>query len=796
MVYPYDPMEGAAEFPLNSIARFEHVSPAGTVTAIAEKAAGVTEFAILSPGNNPSLLGEGLLRYSYLRNGVVPTLPLPKLVRLTLVYGAGAQTGVDRYLYLRLPQDGYPDNPVRHALWYSNYSVYFTADGTPYFVTGGCAMPVQHLSETQFTPTQISEQIRTTDGIEAKIDEAKNYARQAESYAASLYRTFASNVLDLPAVVFSGVIPSDGSYIEIKARNHGPLNQDNTTLGAVTSTGWVRDAGWTDQNVGKRLIIVRVSGAVPAGTLIITPDSGAPVAVNIPAGYLNASLVLRDGTLTGEDWGGGAVEAEAAAPRRVATGSAINAVAEARTGTTFSEVGTATSGTYASTYYADGTAEIVTAVAGQIDHGYQFTVPSGSVPVAVNVAGHLVDAGAAVINLYAYNFLSSAWNKIKSAIFVGAAGATRTEVAVPLIASHVSAEKVRLRFQATGLAAGDALHIDRISVGYALTAQGTRNAMALASTAAATAGGGGVAIESAPGALEATSVVGANTIQEIVDALAPIDAGADTVTLTIRDAAGVLVPDCRVWITSDPAGAVLASGAKYSGDDGTVPCLLTDGVEYYCWRRKLGMDFTPNPVAFTAVADAVQPPVLPVATDTVITAFGDSKTDGDSWLALLVASLNSVTEHATALPVIAHAGATSAYWYNNLAPALAAFQGTPTHVLVNLGVNDATSQLTEAEFKAYFGAELDQFHAKWPLAQVGVARVWKRQAPTKCATVNGWIDNVLATRADWTFDGPDESVWLAANPSVLTVDGIHYSDPAGEAENAAQWLAAKIAAGV
>jgi hypothetical protein len=84
---------------------------------------------------------------------------------------------------------------------------------------------------------------------------------------------------------------------------------------------------------------------------------------------------------------------------------------------------------------------------------------------------------------------------------------------------------------------------------------------------------------------------------------AAVGGGADSVTLTINDDQGAPIPGCSVWITSDLAGTVVIAGTLLTNDAGQVAFRLTDGVTYYCWRRKAGMNFAVNPAPFVAVED-------------------------------------------------------------------------------------------------------------------------------------------------------------------------------------------------
>lgn len=134
------------------------------------------------------------------------------------------------------------------------------------------------------------------------------------------------------------------------------------------------------------------------------------------------------------------------------------------------------------------------------------------------------------------------------------------------------------------------------------------------------------------------------------------------------------------------------------------------------------------------------------------------------------------------------------YWAANIDAALAVHP-LPSlcgrFVLVNIGVNEIG--IEEASFKTNLAYILDALHAKWPLAQVVVDHIWKRGATAGCIEMNGWIDAVIADgRESWTMPGADETVWLEGGDdgATMTVDGTHYSIPAGQAEKAAQEKAA------
>jgi hypothetical protein len=108
-------------------------------------------------------------------------------------------------------------------------------------------------------------------------------------------------------------------------------------------------------------------------------------------------------------------------------------------------------------------------------------------------------------------------------------------------------------------------------------------------------------------------------------------------------------------------------------------------------------------------------------------------------------------------------------------------------VLYNIGVNDF-STATQSQWIADMETTLDAIHAQWPAAIVYIAKPWKRTFDATADTFAGWIETIVAARA-FARVGFDERSWLkgADNGNTMTRDGVHYSDPTGEAQAASQW---------
>lgn len=66
--------------------------------------------------------------------------------------------------------------------------------------------------------------------------------------------------------------------------------------------------------------------------------------------------------------------------------------------------------------------------------------------------------------------------------------------------------------------------------------------------------------------------------------------GASPCTLVIEAPAGRAVADADVWVSSDAAGAQVVAGTLQTNSVGRVRLLLDDGVTYYLWMQKDGIN--------------------------------------------------------------------------------------------------------------------------------------------------------------------------------------------------------------
>lgn len=176
--------------------------------------------------------------------------------------------------------------------------------------------------------------------------------------------------------------------------------------------------------------------------------------------------------------------------------------------------------------------------------------------------------------------------------------------------------------------------------------------------------------------------------------------------------------------------------------------------------------------------------------DLKITTMGDSKTAADVFQSHLKRGLENTTllRSVALSPVKLATGGWTVSQLDSATDAwIAGASDTPTHVLINIGVNDVPGT-SQASFKASLASVLDKVHAAWPSAQILVMRVWKQGFDSGCDNLATWISDVLATRGPWAAVGPDERVFLklSDNGVSLTSDGVHPNN-SGYVYTAREW---------
>jgi hypothetical protein len=117
--------------------------------------------------------------------------------------------------------------------------------------------------------------------------------------------------------------------------------------------------------------------------------------------------------------------------------------------------------------------------------------------------------------------------------------------------------------------------------------------------------------------------------------------------------------------------------------------------------------------------------------------------------------------------------------------------GTVTRIAINLGVNEIITTLpAEATWKADYTSIIDSLRAKWPTAEIWLAKPWAQGEGANSDTIAGWIDDIVGGYVSGVAVGPDERTWLenGDDGATYTTDGVHYSS-AAQPVCAAEWLA-------
>lgn len=107
--------------------------------------------------------------------------------------------------------------------------------------------------------------------------------------------------------------------------------------------------------------------------------------------------------------------------------------------------------------------------------------------------------------------------------------------------------------------------------------------------------------------------------------------------------------------------------------------------------------------------------------------------------------------------------------------------------LINIGANDVLiSDLSQ--WKTNYQYVISALVAKWPDAEIFLAKPWRRGYGARCDMVATWIDELIAANPSSCFVGHDERSWLEGGDdgATMTTDGLHYS-VAGQTECANQW---------
>lgn len=109
---------------------------------------------------------------------------------------------------------------------------------------------------------------------------------------------------------------------------------------------------------------------------------------------------------------------------------------------------------------------------------------------------------------------------------------------------------------------------------------------------------------------------------------------------------------------------------------------------------------------------------------------------------------------------------------------------TPELIIINMGTNDArpVTITTEVLFKASYNSIIASCQAKWPGVPIFCQRIYRAdsaQTISNSTTINGYIDDIVASYGSGVYDGPDDETWAENGDSGATylsaIDHIHYA---------------------
>jgi hypothetical protein len=294
--------------------------------------------------------------------------------------------------------------------------------------------------------TTVNANIGTTQAI---AFDANNYQKVDLVDVLGTAATAATaGILDVNTKNLNNVSTSSVTTINANQGTTQPVNYTGTGSSALVKSD-MQDIAGSAVNAASAQIGVNI-------VQINAQTASASGAVTFP----NATLASTANITTV-----GAVSSPVQVDNIGSSSAALNVVASSFTQTT----GTVTSGTYTNTFTLDGSFHVTAAAAGTLDEYYVFNVgTTGQIATGFQFNGYL--AGAAnTLNVFAYNWTSSAWDQIGT--LVGVAGTptlpNETQQEYDLINNHTntSTGNVQIRFQATGLTLAS-LYADRLLTGY------------------------------------------------------------------------------------------------------------------------------------------------------------------------------------------------------------------------------------------------------------------------------------------------------------------------------------------
>lgn len=96
------------------------------------------------------------------------------------------------------------------------------------------------------------------------------------------------------------------------------------------------------------------------------------------------------------------------------------------------------------------------------------------------------------------------------------------------------------------------------------------------------------------------------------------------------------------------------------------------------------------------------------------------------------------------------------------------------YLLLTVGNNDTWDEAHHTAWVTNYAAIVDAWHTQFPAIKIGCNRPWAN-GKAGVDLVHSWIDEVIAPRTSFCFEGPDEATLLVPpdNGATNYSDGIH-----------------------
>jgi lysophospholipase L1-like esterase len=121
---------------------------------------------------------------------------------------------------------------------------------------------------------------------------------------------------------------------------------------------------------------------------------------------------------------------------------------------------------------------------------------------------------------------------------------------------------------------------------------------------------------------------------------------------------------------------------------------------------------------------------------------------------------------------------------------IAAMTYSPSEILINLGANDINGALLSANWQTNMTAIINAYHTAFPVANLRLAKVWKRGGSAGGTQASHAIIDALYSANPWLKPGIDEAFLEGGDDgATYTTDGTH-PNAAGQVLEANAWKSA------